>query len=181
MVTDDARRAIIEASQGCMAILNRSHPIVNTHTRLDPEVSLDLFHQASELLMQADGIQAGFIGQLIQALPEQAAQVRCEMFIHLIAASASNASISSLYPVIARATSLCLRGCGDHLSVTDTSGTGADMLSTSFNITRLVLLGDEKEAIAVFWSRTWPDWQRLLNLSLEAHCVNAVCHSHHSY
>jgi hypothetical protein len=96
------------------------------------------------------------------------------MFSHLVSAAKVPNVISSLYPIIARVTSLCLRACGDHLSVPDTSGNGADMLSTAFNITRLILLGSEIEAIGVFWARTWPDWQRLLSLSNEANCVNSV-------
>ena len=96
------------------------------------------------------------------------------MFIHLIYASRETNLITSLYPVIARSTSLCVRACGDHLSVPDTSGSGADMLSTAFNLTRLILLGTDVEAIEVFWARTWPDWQRLLSLSNEANCVNSV-------
>jgi hypothetical protein len=96
------------------------------------------------------------------------------MFAHLVSSSKDSSSILSLYPVIARSTSLCLRACGDFLSVPDTSGTGAEMLSTAFNITRLILLGKDAEAIGVFWARTWPDWQRLLNLSNEVNCVNSV-------
>ena len=96
------------------------------------------------------------------------------MFAHLVSSAKDSSSILSLYPVIARSTSLCLRACGDFLSVPDTSGTGAEMLSTAFNITRLILLGKDAEAIEVFWARTWPDWQRLLNLSNEVNCVNSV-------
>ena len=96
------------------------------------------------------------------------------MFVHLVSSSKDFLSILSLYPVIARSTSLGLRACGDFLSVPDTSGTGAEMLSTAFNITRLILLGTNVEATGVFWARTWPDWQRLLSLSNEANCVNSV-------
>jgi hypothetical protein len=140
-----------------------------------PETSLALFEQAAAVHVQAEQIKSGTIGLHIQTLPDQAAQARCEMFAHLIYASQkSTSSITSLYPVIARATSLCLRACGDFLSVPDTAGNGTDILSTAFNTTRLVLLGQDDEAISVFWARAWPDWQRLLNLSNEVNCVNAV-------
>ena len=169
-------RAIIDAAAGCLAILNRQHPIF--HTPADPETSLALSEQAAAVLIQAEQIRQGTIGLHIQTLHDQAAQARCEMFSHLMYASQrSTSSITALYPVIARSTSLCLRACGDFLTVPDTTGNGADMLSAAFNTTRLVLLGQDDEAISVFWARTWPDWQRLLSLSSEANCVNAVSHS----
>jgi hypothetical protein len=162
----------MEAASSCIAILNRHHPILN-HS-IDPETSLALLEQTATLLIQAETSQQGIIGLHIQALPEQSAQAKCEMFAHLVSSAKDSSLILSLYPVIARSTSLCLRACGDFLSVPDTSGTGAEMLSTAFNITRLILLGRDQEAIGVFWARTWPDWQRLLSLSNEAHCVNSV-------
>lgn len=174
----NCERAIIDAAAGCLAILNRHHPIL--HTVPDPETSLALFEQAATVLIQAEQIKQGTLGLHIQTLHDQAVQGQCEMFSRLVYASqksTSICSITSLYPVISRATSLCLRACGDFLSVSDTNGNGADMLSTAFNTTRLVLLGQDDEAISVFWARTWPDWQRLLSLSNEANCVNSVSHS----
>lgn len=141
---------------------------------MEPETSLALLEQSAALLNQAERAQQGTIGHQIQALPEQSAQAKCEMFAHLVCADQDSKSIISLYPVIARSTSLCLRACGDFLSVPDTSGNGAEMLSTAFNITRLILLGSDVEVNGVFWARTWPDWQRLLSLSNEANCVNSV-------
>jgi hypothetical protein len=170
--TSNHKGIIIEAAPGCTAILARHHPILN-HS-VDPEISLALLEQAATVLLQAEASQQGIIGLQIQALPEQSAQAKCEMFAHLVASSRDSSSILSLYPNIARSTSLCLRACGDFLSVPDTSGTGAEMLSTAFNVTRLALLGKHAEASGVFWARTWPDWQRLLNLSNEINCVNSV-------
>ena len=165
---------INETAPGCIAILSRHHAVLNQTT--DPDTSLGLLEQAGIVLLQAEALQPGIIGLQIQNLPEQSAQAKCEMFAHLALSAKNSTSILSLYPVIARSTSLCLRACGDFLSVPDTSGTGAEMLSTAFNITRLILLGGDEEVIGAFWARTWPDWQRLLNLSNEANCVNSVSH-----
>lgn len=52
------------------------------------------------------------------------------------------------------------------------------MLNTAFSAIRLVSLGDDVSAISAAWARTWPDWQRLLTLSLEPSCVNAVSPPH---
>lgn len=152
--------------------MNRHHLVLNT--AIDPETTLALLEHAATVLIHAEQARQGIIGLQIQALTDQSAQAKCEMFTHLISAAGDSTSILSLYPVIARSTSLCLRACGDFLSVPDTSGNGADMLSTAFNITRLILLRSEVEAIRAFWARTWPDWQRLLSLSNEANCVNSV-------
>jgi hypothetical protein len=155
-----------------MAILARQHPTFATH--MDAELSLALRYQAASVLLAAEDKSPGELGRQLLVYPDQAAQERCETFIHLFSAAKPTQSLASSYPVIARATSLCLRACGDYLSVSDMSGDGADILATAFNISRLVLLGDDSEAVRAFWARTWPDWQRLLTLSYEPNCVNAV-------
>lgn len=105
---------------------------------------------------------------------DEGAQNRCELSALLLLVEPPAATMSSLYPNIARSTSTCLRAVGDYLSVTDAHGDGADMLTTLFNLIRLVMLGTDTEAIEVFWDRTVPDWNRLLTISTEAICVNTV-------
>jgi hypothetical protein len=155
-----------------MAILFRRHA---TFSRpMDAETSLALLDQAATVLVLGETLHADILGSQLSDYPDQAAQEHCEAFLHLLLAAESSRIVDPLYPIIGRATSLCLRACGDYLSVADTSGQGAEILATAFNISRLILLGDDVEVINVSWARTWPDWQRLLTLSFEANCVNAV-------
>lgn len=95
----------------------------------------------------------------------------------------------SLYPLLSRATSLCLRAASDYMSLQDVEGHGTFLISLAFMVMRLALLavrdgpvsnedrekgaGDE-DAVDILWTRIWPEWIRLFRLSFDPNCVNGV-------
>ena len=160
----------------CVALLGRQHPVF--HVPFEPETSLSLLCTAASLLLKADEIERGTLSRHLSSFTDEGAQTRCELSALLLLVEPPTTTMSSLYPNIARSTSICLRAVGDYLSVTDAHGDGADMLTTLFNLIRLVLLGTDTEAIEVFWDRTVPDWNRLLTISTETICVNTVSRIH---
>ncbi|KAL7420508.1 hypothetical protein Q5752_004458 [Cryptotrichosporon argae] len=117
-------------------------------------------------------------------------------------------SLTTLYPLVGRAAAQALRAASDLLAIRDASSDGAELLNASFVATRLALLAAREPEVAAaagrlaeaarrvegeyddrigraavdtFWARVWPEWNRLLVLSLDATCVNgplrAVTHS----
>ena len=156
----------------CVALLGRQHPVYQSP--FEPEVSLDLLGSAASLLLLAEEMDRGCLSRHLAGFTDEGAQVRCELSAHLLLVSPSTTIFSSLYPNVARSTSLCLRAVGDYLSVTDAQGDGADMLTTLFNLIRLVMLAADPEGVEVFWDRIVPDWNRLLSISTEPICVNTV-------
>lgn len=163
---------MFDSVPACIALLGRRHPVYETTT--EAEASLSLLGNAAALLLKAEVTTPGSLSRHLCTFTEEGAQARCELFAQLLLVQISTVSLSSLYPIIARSTSLCLRAVGDYLSVTDAEGDGADMLTTVFNLIRLVLLGTDHDAIEVFWDRISPDWHRLLTISTENTCVNTV-------
>lgn len=95
----------------------------------------------------------------------------------------------SLYPLLSRATSLCLRAASDYITLQDIEGHGTSLISLAFTVIRLALLGvrdgpvsnedgereaDDEDAVGILWTRIWPEWIRLFRLSFESNCVNGV-------
>lgn len=156
----------------CVALLARQHPVYTMP--FEPEISLSLLGSAASLLLKAEETDPGTLSRHLSSFAEESAQARCELSAHLLLVEPPSSTVSSLYPNIARSTSICLRAVGDYLSVTDAHGDGADMLTAMFNLIRLVMLSTDIEAIEVFWDRTTPDWNRLLTISTETTCVNTV-------
>lgn len=167
-----AARAMSNSMATCVALLGWSHPVY--HAPFEAEVSLSLLGSAASLLLKTEEMDQGSLSRHLSGFTEEGAQTRCELSAHLLLVESPTTTVSSLYPNIARSTSICLRAVGDYLSVSDAHGDGADMLTTLFNLIRLVMLGTDTEAIEVFWDRTVPDWNRLLTISTETTCVNTV-------
>ena len=81
--------------------------------------------------------------------------------------------------------SLCLRAAADFLSIPDTADDGAELLTIVFAVFRLAILAKqdpasnvrsraEDGAIEALWAKIWPDWYRLVSLSLDANSINTV-------
>lgn len=162
----------MDSAPACMSILSRQHPLYASSVNAD--TSMNLLSAAAHLLLAAEALDEGLLARLLTSVPELAAQARCEMFAQLLLADQGRSILSRFCPNIARSTSLCLRAVGDLLSVADTGGEGAEMLAAVFNVTRLVLMIPNEPSHEGLWDRTWPDWHRLVTISTEKICVNAV-------
>lgn len=167
-------QAILDAASASSAILSRQHPVYATP--MDADVSLGLLSAAAHLLIAAETVEKGLLARQLVVLADLSAQTRCELFAQLLLAELPISILSRLCPIIARSASLCLRATGDLLSVADTGGEGSDMLSSTFNMIQLAILHMDEQSSEGFWDRTWPDWHRLLTISTEKTCVNAVDH-----
>ncbi|ORY30604.1 hypothetical protein BCR39DRAFT_529130 [Naematelia encephala] len=199
--TDDEQQAgvLSEAAPGCVAILLRTHPSL-TAGDVDAELVLPILQEAASILLKAEMEQPGTRGKALDKIPTEAASVQLGIFTYLLLAQLdtgldrTNSSLPQLFPIVGRAMSLCLRACADYLSLEDAGGDGAEMLSLVFVVFRLVILASsamipdaeevrrlQDDAIEMLWMRIWPDWSRLVSLSLDQNCVNgplrAVVHS----
>ena len=184
-------RLLIEAAPACLDLLLRRHP--TTNRRLDPELFIGLSSQAAKVLLLAENGVKGVLPTTLARLNEEPAPVQLGAYTTLLFASLDIAlengreRLLSLFPVIARAAHLCLRASSDYLSLQDTGGEGAEMLSGVFALFRLAVLAvndlesnesanskEAAEAQEVIWSRIWPEWERQLALSFEPTCINMV-------
>lgn len=190
---EDARKErlpqLLEVSYGCANVLLRAHPTI-AHGRGDVNSTLQLLSSAAKILVLAELEAPGNIGKVLGQMPSEAAAVQLDIFAHLLYSSLSldvgkeRANIAALFPIAARATALSLFGAGDLLAVHDPNGDGAHLASIVFIVARLVLLSgiptaeDEIasfETLEVFWRRVWPEWERVLALSLRKEtCINTV-------
>jgi hypothetical protein len=199
----DERRVLADCARGCMAILIRSHPTLQlagdptTTLSILMQVSLLLLRgeiampgllsqQVSTITSEAASTQLGVFTYLLFAS------------LNVDMGSEAMNTLLGLYPIIGRAASLCLRASADLLSIVEAGSDGADNLSAVFAVLRVALLStphmissgfdggggpsgqaatvtaQRDEAIESFWSRIWPDWYRLLALTVEPACVNTV-------
>ncbi|OCF37304.1 hypothetical protein I316_01213 [Kwoniella heveanensis BCC8398] len=194
-----AHRVLADSAQGCITILLRTHPTFAVGS-IEPETTLGILVTSSMVLCKAEmGVQ-GTVSQSLGNLTGEAASTQVNVFIFILLASLevtmgnARARILSLYPLLSRATSLCLRASADLLSLQDTTGDGAELLSLVYAAFRLSILAlrdegfeqaiskdGEDDGMDTLWCRIWPDWYRLLTLSLDTTCVNgplrAVAHS----
>ncbi|WRT68054.1 uncharacterized protein IL334_005029 [Kwoniella shivajii] len=195
-------RVLADSAPGCVQILLRSHPTFAIGN-IEPEISLGILMQAGTVLCKAEMAVKGIISQSLSNITVEAASTQINSFIYILLASfdlsmgSARKRIISLYPILARAASLCLRASADFLTLQDTTGDGAELLSLVFVVFRLSILAlhditpvpqgeimksDLKEdAMDIYWSRIWTDWFRLLTISLDPTCINgplkAVSHS----
>ncbi|WWC96533.1 hypothetical protein V866_003401 [Kwoniella sp. B9012] len=194
------KRVLADSVPGCVQILLRTHPTFAVG-QLDADVTLAIMKKTATVLCKAEMIVQGIISQNLGNITSEAASTQVNLFIFLLLSSLdlqmgpARKQIISLYPLLARATSLCLRASADFLTLQDTSGDGAELLSVVFVVFRLTILAVhdseagsstlmsnmEEDAMDTFWCRIWPDWYRLLTISLDSSCVNgplkAVSHS----
>lgn len=179
---------LLEASLGCAHVLQRAHPTI-AHGRGDVNSTLQLLSSAATVLVLAELEAPGNIGKVLGQMPKEAASVQLDIFAHLLYSSLSlnlgrdRSNIVALFPIAARATALSLFGAGDLLTVHDPNGDGAHLASIVFIVARLVLLSgipqaEEEiasfETLELFWRRVWPEWERVLALSLRETCINSV-------
>nr|XP_018262073.1 uncharacterized protein I303_05088 [Kwoniella dejecticola CBS 10117]OBR84231.1 hypothetical protein I303_05088 [Kwoniella dejecticola CBS 10117] len=196
------KRVLADSAPGCLQILLRTHPTF-TIGNIEPDVTLAIMLKTATVLCRAEMIVEGIISQILSNITIEAASTQVNLFIFILLASLdiqmgpARKRIISLYPLLSRATSLCLRASADLLTLQDMTGDGAELLSVVFAVFRLAILAlrdhasvgtegrirsnMEEDTMDAFWCRIWPDWYRLLTISLDANCVNgplkAVSHS----
>ncbi|OCF56840.1 hypothetical protein L486_05695 [Kwoniella mangroviensis CBS 10435] len=194
------KRVLADSAPGCTQILLRTHPTFAVG-QLDADVTLAIMMKTATVLCKAEMIVQGIISQNLGNIITEAASTQVNLFVFLLLSSLdlqmgpARKRIISLYPLLARATSLCLRASADFLTLQDTSGDGAELLSVVFVVFRSTVLAlhdseagsstlmsnMEEDAMDTFWCRIWPDWYRLLTISLDSSCINgplkAVSHS----
>ncbi|WVF68781.1 hypothetical protein IAT40_003553 [Kwoniella sp. CBS 6097] len=193
-------RVLADSAPGCIQVLLRTHPTFTVGRAIEPEIMLGILVQSGTVLCKAETSVQGVISQSLSNLTAEAASTQVNVFIFILLASldvpmnSARARILSLYPLLSRATSLCLRASADLLSLQDTTGDGAELLSLVYAVFRLSILALRDEGVGhaigkdaeddemdTLWCRIWPDWYRLLTLSLDTTCVNgplrAVAHS----
>lgn len=204
--TAGERRVLADSAPGCMALLIRSHPTLRFAS--DPSTTLSILSQASTLLLKGEMAVPGLLSYQLSTITTEAASIQLGIFVSLLLASLdlsmdkeAGKTILGLYPIMGRAASLCLRASADLLSVVENGPDGADNLSAVFAVLRVALIAagsvspagidDQQgrrpaisatrpgdEVIESFWSRIWPDWYRLLTLTVEPTCVNTVSTLH---
>lgn len=187
------RRVLSDSAGGCMSILLRQHASIAS-TAIDSGLVLAILGQAGVTLCQAEIAISGTLSQHMGSTVSEAAIIQLRAFIPILLVSLdipmlqARRRLVALYPILARAMSLCLRASADLLGVQDVAGDGAENLSTIFAVFRLALLAAHdppttspspvslgtEEGVESLWSRIWPDWHRLLSISVEATCVNGV-------
>lgn len=192
-------RILVEASPGCEAILVRSHPTTNLlRGRQNAEQAMKLFNAAAQVIVRAELESPGNIGLVLRGIQTQASIVQMDVFTHVLYASlnvslkAARENLISLYPILARAAALSLFATADLLLVNNPYDSyGVQLASSVFIVCRLATLAvhdiqdgvvvDEHtgadRALAAFWRRLWPDWERLLALSLAPTCANTALRS----
>jgi len=203
--TAQERKLLSDSSSGCMLILLRQHPSLSSYST-GPDISLSILDQAATVLLRGDMLVPGILSHHLTSITSEAASTQLGVFVYLFYASStlsmgeSRTRLLAVYPILARAVSLSLRGTADLLAVKDLEGSGADMLSLVFTVFRLALIalrddsgrdgvvypdtqeeasavngeGEEDEVMDSLWKRIWPDWYRLLALSVEGTCANMV-------
>lgn len=192
------RRVLSDSAAGCVAILLRQHPALISSS-IDPNLLLKIFGEAGTLLISAEMAGSGTLAHHVSTITSEAAIVQVGVVIPILLASLdvdmthARRRLIALYPILARATSLCLRASADLLVVQDVEGQGAENLSVVYALFRLALLasrnasdvgcrprnghGEGGEGVESLWTRIWPDWFRLLSLSTDSTCINGVSYS----
>jgi hypothetical protein len=169
--------------------------LLRTHSALvasaGSDQTLSILLNAGSVLVTAETVQAGALAQSISGITAEAAALQLGVFTYILFASLdvtmgeARPRLLSLYPLLARVMSLSLRASADFFSVQDAAGEGAGLLSVVFVTIRLALLATVEpvssrhdlagvEWMELLWKRVWPDWFRLISLSLDSSCVNAV-------
>jgi hypothetical protein len=181
----------VESAPGCLNILLRAHPTVAVLA--GPDSTISILESAASVLLKADITQPGILAQTLSVMSAEASSVQLGVFTYLLLASLgitigddARGRLLALYPILARDSSLCLRAAADLLAVQDAAGSGAEMLSVVFVVIRLSLLAaaepssveegeiSHRDEVGAMWNRIWPDWYRLISISLDPSCVNAV-------
>ncbi|WVR06582.1 hypothetical protein IAU60_003614 [Kwoniella sp. DSM 27419] len=192
-----------DSAAGCVQVLVRTHPMFATSHRPNADISLDIMVQAGTVLCRAEMMTTGAIARSLVDITSEAVSTQVNLFMYILLASldvpmcSARSRITSLYPILARAASLCLRASTDFLTLQDTTGDGAELLSAVFAVFRLSVLAltdpaekqqaneskvtIDEDTMDMLWCRIWPDWYRLLTLSFDSTCINgplrAVAHS----
>ena len=191
-ISAEQKRVLSESSTGCTSILLRSHPTLHLPT-IGPEITMSILHKAGHILILAEKALPGSLPSQLSRITAEAAITQLRVFTYILFSSLQTPMnkgrerLFVLYPMVARAASLCLRASADLLGVSDISGDGAENLSNVFIVFRLVLLAARGtglegthtdptgrditsdlsyQAVDGFWSRIWPDWNRLVTISL---------------
>lgn len=181
----------VESARGCLNILLRAHPTIAVLA--GPDSTISILESAASVLLKADMTQPGILAQTLSVMSAEASSVQLGVFTYLLLASLgitmgddARGRLLAMYPILARDSSLCLRAAADLLAVQDAAGSGAEMLSVVFVVIRLSLLAaaepssveeretSQRDEVEAMWNRIWPDWYRLISISLDPSCVNAV-------
>lgn len=184
----DRDAVAVEASSKCLGILVRSHP---TFASCSADIAMPLLDAAAAVIIRAENASPGSIGLVLRPLPSEAAIVQLHVLGHVLFASLDiklgsvRNNLVMLYPIMARAISLCLFASSDLLSAADPNNDGAYFVTVVYNVARLAILAVNdpghtaispatQEALSGFWRRIWPDWERLLMLAIAPSCINPV-------
>lgn len=180
-VSPEQIRVLSDASAGCVHILRNGHPTLESKL-MSAEVLLGVLNEAGTVLCQAEMVVPGAISRNLTQLTLDAASSQVYFFIYLLLSSLdlrmgrARSRLLSLYPLLSRATSLCLRAASDYMSLQDVESHGTSLISLAFMVMRLALLAvrdgpvsnedGEKEAggedaVNILWIRIWPEWIRL--------------------
>lgn len=151
--------------------------------------------RSASVLLHAEISASGILGSSLSLMTVEAVGPQLGVFIYLLLAStdismgASRKGLLNIYPIMARSVALALRGTSDHLSSKDSAGQGAEMLSNVLTVMRLsfvaavdpdevgksgILVEQKDDVLDILWNRIWPDWVRLISLSLDRSCTNTV-------
>jgi hypothetical protein len=188
---------LAQASPGCATILCRQHPTLRAlrdPSLRDPELTMSILKAAATVIIRGELDSPGNTGRVLRGLPNESASTQLDVFSHLLFASLdvclgdSRSRIMSLYPVLGRAASLALFACADLLALPDPRGDGAHLASAAFAVMRLAILAvndpppkdgafeasnvEAHDVLLSFWHRLWPEWDRLMGLSLAPSCIN---------
>ncbi|OXG10991.1 hypothetical protein C366_06495 [Cryptococcus neoformans Tu401-1] len=193
-VSSEQIRVLSDASPGCVHILLNGHPALESNL-MSAEVLVAVLNEAGTVLCQTEMVVPGAISRNVTQLTLDAASSQVNFFLYLLLSSLdltmgrARSRLLSLYPLLSRATSLCLRAASDYMSLQDVEGHGTFLISLAFMVMRLALLavrdgpvsnedrekgaGDE-DAVDILWTRIWPEWIRLFRLSFDPNCVNGA-------
>ncbi|CAK9780474.1 hypothetical protein CC85DRAFT_283464 [Cutaneotrichosporon oleaginosum] len=186
-LTQEREKVMVEASYGCGLLLLREHP--SFAVMRDPELTMKLLDAAATVIVRAEVLAPGNTGFVLSSAPKSSGITQVHVFGHILYASlavnlgSARADLISLYPVLARATARTMYGWSDLLSVLDPTGEGSQFGENVFIVMRLATLAINdpnptsespatSEALAAFWRRLWPEWDRLLGSSLAPSCAN---------
>ncbi|KIR32183.1 hypothetical protein I352_05415 [Cryptococcus deuterogattii MMRL2647] len=193
-VSSEQIRVLSDASPGCVQLLLKGHPTLESNL-MSAEMVLGILNEAGMVLCQAEMVVPGAISRDLIQLTLNPASSQVNFFLYLLLSSLdlrmgrARSRLLSLYPLLSRATSLCLRAASDYITLQDIEGHGTSLISLAFTVIRLALLGvrdgpvsnedgereaDDEDAVGILWTRIWPEWIRLFRLSFESNCVNGA-------
>ena len=172
-------RILTAAVPGCGSILVKAHSAFRSDD-VDPQVVVELRFNAAALLLKADVMLPGAIGQALRSLESFETKLDASLYLLLESSKSHNRQILELYPWLARAMAAATATIHHQLHERDAEGYGVECLSLLVSVFQAACLvgsklgGSSSQPILGMWDRVWPSWSRLLDASLNPQCVNGV-------